>query len=77
MKKLLIKLVFVGMFIFGFAFVSNALICSTIYVECENGNSGAGLACGEDYVEMFWNGWNYQMLFVILTNYLISARNYT
>ncbi|MCF6357010.1 MAG: hypothetical protein L3J54_04310 [Draconibacterium sp.] len=53
MKKLLIKLVFVGMFIFGFAFVSNALICSTIYVECENGNSGAGLACGEDYVEMF------------------------
>lgn len=54
MKKLLMKLVFVGMFIFGFAFASNAveITCISVTIDCGDGTGTVGLACGATAMEI-------------------------
>lgn len=53
MKKYLKKSILVFTFLIGISITSHALVCSTVYFECENGNSSAGIASGETYADMF------------------------
>jgi hypothetical protein len=39
----------------GFTKTSSALHCLTVYVECDDGSGGSGLACGETTEELIEN----------------------
>lgn len=55
MKKYLLTLFIVGILMVGFTKTSSALHCLTVYVECDDGSGGSGLACGETTEELIEN----------------------
>ena len=57
MKKILISITFIGIFIFSLAYTSNAGGCATFRIHCGDGTGTNTIICGDTWGEIEEGAW--------------------